>query len=135
MFHLGDDHLCPHKIILPPENNGENLEDAANEENETSDDLYKLKALIGHQIPLKAPNPKLKRSKYNVLVEWETGEMTYEPLSVLAAYNSVTWTSYNQGNGISHLDGWKRLMNLAKRDKHDLPCIASPKGEMRSTFS
>ena len=26
-------------------------------------------------------------------------------------------------------------MNLAKRDKHDLTCIASPKGEMKSTFS
>ena len=65
----------------------------------------------------------------------ETGEKTYEPLSVLAAYNSVTWASYIKGNGISHLDCWKRLMNLAKRDKHDLTCIASPKGEMKSTFS
>ena len=91
MFHLGDDYLCPHKILLPPEDNGERLlakvtmklveaiekadgerfqnlsyilstdngkveeiisyselvdhqEAAVNEENETNDDLYKLRA-------------------------------------------------------------------------------------------
>ena len=54
---------------------------------------------------------------------------------VLAAYNSVTWASYIKGNGISHLGGWKRLMNLAKRDKHDPTRKTSPKGEMKSTFS
>ena len=25
MFHLGDDYHCPHKILLPPEDNGESL--------------------------------------------------------------------------------------------------------------
>ena len=25
VFHLGDDYLCPHKILLPPEDNGESL--------------------------------------------------------------------------------------------------------------
>ena len=25
MFHLGDDYLCSHKILLPPEDNGERL--------------------------------------------------------------------------------------------------------------
>ena len=135
MFHLGDDYLCTTKLLLPPGDNGENLEAPANEERELNDDLYKLKVLIGHQGPLKAPSPNCKKCQYNVLVEWETGEKTYEPLSVLAAHNSVTWASYTKGNGISHLDGWKRLMNLAKRDKHDLTCIVSPKGEIKSTFS
>ena len=117
MFHLSDDCLCTTKFLLPPGDNGENLEAAANDESEINDDLYALKALIGHQGPLKAPGPNWKKCQYNVLVEWETGEKTYEPLSVLAAYNSVTWASYTKGNGISHLDGWKRLMNLAKRNK------------------
>ena len=135
MFHLGDDYLCTTRILLPPGDNGENLEAATNEETKISDDLYKLKALIGHQGPLKALGPNWKEFQYNVLIEWETGEKTYEPLSVLAAYNSFTWASYTKVNGISHLDGWKRMMNLAKRDKHDLTCIASPKGVMKSTFS
>ena len=63
----------------------DHLEAAANEDNEISDDLYKVRALIGHQEPLKPTYPNWKGCKYHVLVEWETGEKTYEPLSVLAA--------------------------------------------------
>ena len=84
MFHLGHDHLCTTKLLLPPGDDGENLEAAANEEREINDDRYKLKALIGHQRPPKAPNPNLKRCNSNVLVESETGEKTQEPLPVLA---------------------------------------------------
>ena len=51
MLHLGDDYLCTTKILLPPGDNGENLEAAANEECEINDDLYKLKALVGHHRP------------------------------------------------------------------------------------
>ena len=65
-------------------------EAAANEENEINDDLYKLRALICHQELLKPTYPNCQGCKYNVLVEWETGEMTYEPLSVLAADDPVT---------------------------------------------
>ena len=135
IFHLGDDYPFPSKILLPPGDNGENLEAAANKRNKINDDLYRFRTLNGYQRPSQATNPHLKRCKYNVLVEWETGKKSDEPLSVLAADDSVTSASYTKDNGISHLDGWKRLMNLAKRDKHDHTCIASPKVEMKSTFS
>ena len=59
----------------------------------------------------------------------------HEPLPVLAADDPVTCASFTKGSGISHLDGWKRFKNLAKRDKHDLSCIASPNGETTSPFS
>ena len=59
------------------------LEAAANEDEEISDDLYKVRALIGHQGPLKPTDPNWKGCKYNVLVDWETGEKTYKPLSFL----------------------------------------------------
>ena len=113
----------------------DHLEATANKENETNADLYKLRSLIGHQGPPMAPNPNLKRCKYNVLVEWDTGEKTHEPLPVLAADDPVTCASYTKGNGISHIDGLAKFKNLAKRNKHDLSCITSPKGEMKSTFS
>ena len=103
-------------------------ETAANKENETNDDLSKLRALIGHQRPSKAPNPNLKKCKYNVHVEWETGEKTYEPLSVLVADDPVTWASHARKSGLSHIVHWTRFKNLAKRDKHDFSCITSPKG-------
>ena len=72
---------------------------------------------------------------YNVLVEWETGEKTYEPLSVLTANDPVTCATYFKENDLLHNDGWKRFRHLAKRDKHDLSSLASPKVEMKSSFS
>ena len=38
MFHLGDDFLCPSKILLPAGDNGENLEAASNRKNDINDD-------------------------------------------------------------------------------------------------
>ena len=113
----------------------DHLEDAANEENEINDDLYKFRVLIQHQGPLKATDLNLKGYKYNVLVEWETGEKPYEPLSVLAAYDPVTYVTYAKENCLLHVDGWKRFRNLAKKEKHNLSSLASPKGEMKSSFS
>ena len=63
----------------------DHLEAADNEDNEINDDLFKFRALIGHQGPLKPTDPNSKGCKFNVLVEWETGEKTYEPISILAS--------------------------------------------------
>ena len=93
------------------------LEAATNDDNEISDDLFKFRALIGPQGPLKPTDPNLKGCKYNVLVDWETGEKTYEPLSVLATDDPVTCAIYANENDLLHIDGWNRFRNLAKRDK------------------
>ena len=60
MFHPGDDCLCPIQVLLPPGDNGENQEAAANKGSVINDDLYKFKALNGHQRPLKAPDHNWK---------------------------------------------------------------------------
>ena len=95
----------------------DHLKAAANEDNEIIDHLFKFRALIGRQGPLKPTDPNSKGSKFNVLVEWETGEKTYEPLSVLAADDPVTCATYAKENDLLHINGWKRFRNLAKRDK------------------
>ena len=95
----------------------DHLEAAANDDNEISDDLFKFRALIGHLGPLKTTDPNWKGCKYNVLVDWETGEKTYEPLSVLAVDDPVTCAMYARENEKLDIDGWKRFRNLAKRDK------------------
>ena len=61
VFHLGDVYLCTSKILLPPGDNGESLEGAANEEDEINDDLYKHKAQKCNQKPPKAPYPKMNK--------------------------------------------------------------------------
>ena len=39
-----------------------------------------------------------KGCKYNVQVEWETGEITFEPLSIIAADDPVTCAAYAKEN-------------------------------------
>ena len=46
---------------------------------EQQEDLSKLRAITGHQGPLSLQDENYKSSKYNVMVEWETEEITDEP--------------------------------------------------------
>ena len=80
-------------------------------------DFYWFRAIIGHQGHLLASDPDWKGSKYNVQVEWETGEITFEPLSIIAADDLVTSAAYAKENDLLALEGWHRFRNLAKKDK------------------
>ena len=63
----------------------EHLEIAQDNDMGVDQELFKFRLIIGHQGPLAASDPGWKGSKHNVQVEWETGEITYEPLSIIAA--------------------------------------------------
>ena len=80
-------------------------------------ELYRFRAIIRHQGPLLASDPDWKGSKYNVHVEWETGEITFEPLSIIAADDPVTCAAYAKENDLLALEGWHRFRSLAKKDK------------------
>ena len=80
-------------------------------------ELYRFRAIIGHQGPLLASDPDWKGSKYNVQVEWETGEIPFEPLSIFAHDDPVTCAAYAKENDLLALQGWCRFRNLAKKDK------------------
>ena len=84
---------------------------------EQHDDLYKFRAITGHQGPLSPQAENYKGSKYNVMVEWETKEITEETLSLIAADDPVTCAVYAKKHGLIHLDGWKRLKPIAKNQK------------------
>ena len=64
-----------------------------------------------------ASAPDWKGSKYNVQVEWETGEITFEPFSIIAADDPVTCAAYAKENDILALERWHRFRNLAMKDK------------------
>ena len=65
-------------------------------------ELFKFRAIIGHQGPLRATGLDWKRSKYNVQVMWET----FEPLSVIAADDPVTSAPYAKQHDTLALEGW-----------------------------
>ena len=95
----------------------EHLENAQDHDMGMDQELFKFRAIIGHQGPLLASDPDWKGSKYNVQVEWETGEITFEPLSIIAAYDPVTCAAYAKENDLLALEGWRRFRSLAKKDK------------------
>ena len=64
----------------------EYLETAQDNEVGMDKECFNLRAIIGHQGPLTATDPDWRVSKYNVQVEWETQEVTFEPLSVIASH-------------------------------------------------
>ena len=60
------------------------------DQQEQHDDLYKFRAVTSHQGPLSPQDENYKGSKYNVMVEWEKGEITEEPLSLIATDDPIT---------------------------------------------
>ena len=94
----------------------EHLENAQDHDMGMNQELYRFRDIIGHQGPLLASDPDWKGSKYNVQVEWETGEITFEPLSIIAADDPVTCAAYAKENELP-LEGWRRFRCLAKKDK------------------
>ena len=94
----------------------EHLENAQDHDMGMDQELYRFRAIIGYQGPLLASDPDWKGSKYNAQVEWETGEITFEPLSIIAADDPVTCAAYAKDNDLLALEGWHRFRCLAKKD-------------------
>ena len=95
----------------------EHLENAEDHDMGMDQELYRLRSIIGHQGPLLASDPDWKGSKYNVQVEWETGEITFEPLSIIAADDPVTCAAYTKEIDLLALEGWRRFRSLAQNSK------------------
>ena len=47
------------------------------------------------------------------MVEWETGETTYEPLELIASNDAVTCAQYAKQHGLLDTEGWKRFRRIA----------------------
>ena len=47
----------------------------------------------------------------------ETGEITLDPLSVLAADDPITCAAYAKEKNLYNIDRWKRFKTIIKKDK------------------
>ena len=95
----------------------EHLENVQDNDMGMDQELNRFRTIIGHQGPLLASDPDWKASKYNVQVEWETWEITFEPLSIIATDDQVTCAAYAKENDLVALEGWRRFRSLAMKDK------------------
>ena len=51
------------------------------------------------------------------MVEWETGEITKEPLSIIPQDDPVTCAAYAKQHNLLHLPKWNKLKHIAKHQK------------------
>ena len=79
-------------------------------ENAQDHDMAWIRNFIGSEPSLDtkdllASDPDWKGSKYNVQVEWETGEITFEHLSIIADDDPVTCAAYAKEKDLLALEG------------------------------
>ena len=87
------------------------------EKDETDHGLWQFKSITAHEGPLSKSDENYKGSRFNVLVNWESGESTYEPLHIIAADDPVSCAIYAKDNNLLNEPGWKQFKRLAKRQK------------------
>jgi hypothetical protein len=77
---------------------------------EESDITWKFQRIVSHEGPTQG-------SQYDLLIEWENGEITKEPLKVIATNNLVACAIYARENGLLDKPGWKCFRHIAKNEK------------------
>jgi hypothetical protein len=76
-------------------------------EEDWEDIVWKFKCISVHQGPLTPKDKDWNRSAYNLMVEWESGEITTEPLSIIATNDPISCAVYARDNNLLDIDGWK----------------------------
>ena len=76
--------------------------------------FYKFRAITK---PLKPSDPKYNGSLYNVMIEWETGEITEEHLIVIAQDDPVTCAAYAKQHNLLELPESKKLKHIVRHQK------------------
>ena len=85
------------------------LLDSLESEEDGEANVWKFCRITGHQGPPSQNDRDYNGSLYNVMIEWENGEITMEPLSIIAKDDPVTCAIYARDNNLLELDGWKRF--------------------------
>ena len=69
------------------------------------DGLYRFKCIKDHKGPYTSSDPEYNGSSYNLLIEWEPGEQTWEP---------YTCAVYSKEHNLLNTPGWKLLKKHAR---------------------
>ena len=69
------------------------------------DGLYRFKCIKDHKGPYTSSDPEYNGSSYNLLIEWEPGEQTWEPLSNIIASDPYTCAVYAKEHNLLNTPG------------------------------
>ena len=97
-----------------------------NTERQTEGIYWKYRKIIGHQ-HTPVGHKDRNGSKHNVDIEWETGEITTEPLAFVAEDAAVDLALYAKEHDLLENPRWKRFRNLAKTEKKILRLVKQAK--------
>jgi Reverse transcriptase (RNA-dependent DNA polymerase) len=93
------------------------------EADDGEDGMWKFRRILQHK-KVSRSDPDYKGSSYNLLLEWETGECSWEPLQTsnktgIADLDPVTVAIYAKEQDLLGKPGWNspRLKNIAKTQK------------------
>ena len=78
------------------------------------DGLYRFKCIKDNKGPYTPSDPEYNGSSYNLLIEWETGEQTWEPLSNIIASDPYICAVYAKEHDLLNTPGWKLLKRHAR---------------------
>ena len=88
------------------------------DESQLMEDAYwSFKDIIAHQGPLTKEDPHYKGSSYNVMIKWDTGQTSYESLSLIIQDDPITCAVYVKEHGLLDTPGWKHLKKYVKTSK------------------
>ena len=71
---------------------------------------WRFKHIVAHEGPLDPSSPSYQGSKYDIMMEWESGS-----LSIIATDDPVACSLYAKENGLLNTDGWMCFKQIAKR--------------------
>ena len=64
--------------------------------------------------PYSSSDPEDIGSSHNLLIEWETGEMTWDPISNVIADHPYSGAVYAKKFDVLNTQGWKQLMRYGR---------------------
>ena len=91
------------------------LEHLEKDKSQLIEDAYwSFKGTVAHQRPPTKEDTHYKGSSYNVMIEWDTGETTYETLSSIVQDDPITCSVYAKKHGLLNTHGWRHLKKYVK---------------------
>ena len=91
--------------------------DHIKQQQDDDEKFWRFKSILNHKSPISQKSPEYKGSKVNLLIKWEDGSRTYEPLDIIAEDDPLSCALYAKEKGLLDKPGWKRFKAIARREK------------------
>jgi hypothetical protein len=87
-------------MILTYQEFSDIMEEQHTAEEEGTQESWTFKSVTGHQGPMTSKHKDYKGCSKNVLIKWEDGSETYEPLDIIMKDDPIALAQYAEDNGL-----------------------------------